>query len=65
MIQSLYGSAKRNMVGLIGPAFVFTGVLVAAGLRLVLPGLAAEEAHVIPAPAATEQPGSNATTTRP
>jgi peptide-methionine (S)-S-oxide reductase len=59
MTQSLYGPAKRIMIGL--PALAFTGVLVAVGLRFVLPGLAAEEARVIPAPAAAGQPGANAT----
>jgi peptide-methionine (S)-S-oxide reductase len=49
------------MIGL--PALAFTGVLVAVGLRFVLPGLAAEEARVIPAPAAAGQLGANATAT--
>ena len=62
MTQSLYGPAKRSMIGL--PAVIFTGVLVAVGLRFVPSGLAAaEEARVIPPPAAVGQPGSNATET--
>jgi peptide-methionine (S)-S-oxide reductase len=63
MAQSLYGSAKKSMVGFVGSALIFAGVVVAAGLRLVLPGLAAEEAHAIPAPATAGQPGSNTTET--
>ena len=62
MTQSLYGPAKRSMIGL--PALIFTGVLVAVGLRFVPSGLAAAEgARVIPPPAAVGQPGSNATET--
>ena len=63
MTQSLYGSARRSTVGLLWPTLVFTGVLVAAGLRLGLPGLAAEEARVVPPPATAGQPGSNTTET--
>jgi len=49
------------MIGL--PALIFTGVLVAVGPRFVPDGLAAEEARVIPPPAAAGQAGSNTTET--
>jgi peptide-methionine (S)-S-oxide reductase len=50
-------AAIRSKIGRCGPAFVFTIVLLAAGSQFVLPGSAAEEARVIPAPAVAEQPG--------
>jgi peptide-methionine (S)-S-oxide reductase len=57
MTQSLYRPAKRGMTGLIGSAIALTAVLAVAGSRLVLTGSFAEEAHVIPAPAAAGKPG--------
>ena len=53
MTDSLYGAEKRNPIGRFGPALVVV-VLGAAAMRLVLPGLAAEESHIVPAPAASE-----------
>jgi len=59
MTESL--RAKRSIVGRFGPALVFAAVLIAAGSRLILTGSAAEEAHVIPPPAAAEPAGQEAT----
>jgi len=63
MIERTDRPAQRCIMSLIVSALALTGLLAAAGLQLVLPGLAADEAHLIPAPAVAGQPGSGATET--
>jgi peptide-methionine (S)-S-oxide reductase len=63
LTQSLYesGAAKQSIVGRYGPVLIFGAFLAAAGSQLILPGSAAEEAHVIPPPAATSPAGQEGT----